>query len=118
MIHEEEEEEEEEDDGFFYDGYQGDPQDPFDGAWRFGFSMGPNGMRIQEPPVFGQIIKEMEEIFSQMGHWNKNPESGLFGIDTVIFCTFTNRFWKRNHYHPGGLNADNQLNKLFCKDYV
>ncbi|XP_008330119.1 HCLS1-associated protein X-1 isoform X2 [Cynoglossus semilaevis] len=84
MIHEEEEEEEEEDDGFFYDGYQGDPQDPFDGAWRFGFSMGPNGMRIQEPPVFGQIIKEMEEIFSQMGHWNKNPESGLFGSPSIM----------------------------------
>ncbi|XP_077404295.1 HCLS1-associated protein X-1 [Vanacampus margaritifer] len=51
-----------------YDGFQGHGQDPFDSAWKFGFSFSPNGMRIQEPPLFGHVLREMEEIFSQMGH--------------------------------------------------
>uniref|UniRef100_A0A8C7WTD2 HCLS1 associated protein X-1 n=1 Tax=Oryzias sinensis TaxID=183150 RepID=A0A8C7WTD2_9TELE len=62
-------------DVFHHDGFMGGQQDPFDGAFRFGFSFGPEGMRVQEPPVFGHILREMEEIFSQMGRW----ESGHFG---------------------------------------
>uniref|UniRef100_A0A8C7WTL5 HCLS1 associated protein X-1 n=1 Tax=Oryzias sinensis TaxID=183150 RepID=A0A8C7WTL5_9TELE len=58
----------------------GGQQDPFDGAFRFGFSFGPEGMRVQEPPVFGHILREMEEIFSQMGRW----ESGHFDLPRVM----------------------------------
>ncbi|XP_074543057.1 HCLS1-associated protein X-1 [Halichoeres trimaculatus] len=72
--------EEEEDDGFYYDRFQGDRQDPFDHNWRFGFSFGPDGMRIQEPPMFGQVLREMEEIFSQLGSMDGQPESGHFGV--------------------------------------
>ncbi|CAJ1083343.1 HCLS1-associated protein X-1 [Xyrichtys novacula] len=68
MTHDDDDEDDEEDeDVFYYDEFRGDQQDPFDGDWRFGFSFGPNGVRIQEPPVFGQVLREMEEIFSQLG---------------------------------------------------
>ncbi|XP_077363211.1 HCLS1-associated protein X-1 isoform X2 [Festucalex cinctus] len=62
------EDDDDEDDGFYYDGFQGHGQDPFDSAWKFGFSFSPNGMRIQEPPSFGHVLREMEELFSQLGH--------------------------------------------------
>lgn len=45
----------------------GDQRDPFDSALRFGFSFGPGGVRIDEPPLFGHVVREMEEIFSQLG---------------------------------------------------
>ncbi|XP_078123117.1 HCLS1-associated protein X-1 [Sander vitreus] len=83
MTHDEDDEDEEED-GFYYDGFRGDQQDPFDSAWRFGFSVGPDGMRIQEPPVFGHILREMEDIFSQLGHWDRQPYSGHFGVPSII----------------------------------
>lgn len=79
MTHDDDDDNDEED-GFYYDGFRGDQQDPFDGAWRFGFSFGPDGMRIQEPPVFGHILKEIEEIFSQIGTLDGQPESGNFGV--------------------------------------
>ena len=83
MTHDDDDDDDdEEEDGFYHDGYRGEQQDPFDSAWRFGFSMGPDGMRIQEPPVFGHVLREMEEIFSQMGHWDVAPESGHFGTNT------------------------------------
>ncbi|KAM6903208.1 HCLS1-associated protein X-1 isoform 2-T2 [Lycodopsis pacificus] len=46
MTHDDDDDDDEED-GFSYDG---DQQDPFDSSWRFGFSVGPDGMRMQEPP--------------------------------------------------------------------
>lgn len=79
MTHDEDDDEDEED-GFYYDGLRGDQQDPFDSAWRFGFSFGPDGMRIQEPPVFGHVLREMEEIFSQLGSWEGHPEPGHSGV--------------------------------------
>nr|XP_046273063.1 HCLS1-associated protein X-1 isoform X2 [Scatophagus argus] len=75
MTHDDDDDDDEED-GFYYDGFRGDQQDPFDSAWRFGFSFGPDGMRIQDPPVFGHVLREMEEIFSQLGRW----ESGQFDV--------------------------------------
>lgn len=80
MTHDEDEDDEEED-GFFYDAE--DRQDPFDSALRFGFSFGPNGMRIQEPPAFGQVLREMEEIFSQLGGWDGRSHPGHFGAATL-----------------------------------
>ncbi|XP_060915918.1 HCLS1-associated protein X-1 [Labrus mixtus] len=79
MTHDEDEDDEEED-GFYSDGFRGDQQDPFDGDWRFGFSFGPDGMRIQEPPVFGHVLREMEEIFSQLGRMDGQSESRHFGV--------------------------------------
>lgn len=81
MTHDEDEDDDE--DGFYYDGFRGEQQDPFDSAWRFGFSFGPDGMRIQEPPVFGQVVKEMEEIFSQLGRWDGH-ESGHFDVPSIM----------------------------------
>lgn len=75
MTHEDDEDDDEED-GFYSDSFRGVQQDPFDDAWRFGFSMGPNGMRMEEPQIFGQIFKEMEEIFSQLGHLEGQPGPG------------------------------------------
>ncbi|RVE67228.1 hypothetical protein OJAV_G00115370 [Oryzias javanicus] len=69
MTREEEDEEEEDEDALHQGGFAGGQQDPFDGAFRFGFSLGPDGVRVQEPPIFGHILREMEEIFSQMGRW-------------------------------------------------
>lgn len=79
MAHDDDDDDEE--DGFFYDGFHGDRHDPFDSAWRFDFSFGPDGMRIQEPRAFGHVLREMEEIFSQLGSWEGRPESGHIGIN-------------------------------------
>lgn len=83
MTHDDDDDDDEDDDewdGSYYDGFRGEQQDPFDSAWRFGFSLGPDGMRIQEPPVFGQVFREMEEIFSQLGRWEGGPGSGQMGM--------------------------------------
>lgn len=83
MTHDDDDDDDdEEEDGFYSDGFRGDQQDPFDSSWRFGFSFGPDGMRIREPPVFGHVLREMEEIFSQMGRWEEQPESGHTGMRT------------------------------------
>lgn len=79
MTHDEDEDDEDEEDGLYYDGFRGEQQDPFDSAWRFGFSFGPNGMRIQEPPLFGQLLKEMEDMFAQIGQLDRYSDSGYFG---------------------------------------
>ncbi|XP_047461129.1 HCLS1-associated protein X-1 [Mugil cephalus] len=85
MTHDDDDDEEDdEEEGFHYDGFRGDQQDPFDSAWRFGFSFGPDGMRMQEPPVFGHVLREMEEIFSQLGRWDGQPESGRFGVPSIM----------------------------------
>ncbi|XP_054873802.1 HCLS1-associated protein X-1 isoform X2 [Amphiprion ocellaris] len=83
MTHDDDDDDEDED-GFHYDGFRGDQQDPFDSAWRFGFSFGPDGMRIHEPPVFGNVFREMEEIFSQLGRWEERQESGRFGVPSIM----------------------------------
>ncbi|XP_068189350.1 HCLS1-associated protein X-1 isoform X2 [Antennarius striatus] len=68
-----EDDDDDDEDGFHLDGFREDQQNPFDDAWRFGFSVGPDGMRIQEPPVFAHILKDMEEIFSRMDRWEDVP---------------------------------------------
>ncbi|CAB1443359.1 unnamed protein product [Pleuronectes platessa] len=84
MTHDDDDDDDdEEEDGFYHDGDRGEQQDPFDSAWRFGISMGPDGMRIQEPPLFGHVLREMEEIFSQMGQWDAGRESGHFGVPNI-----------------------------------
>ncbi|KAF3707334.1 HCLS1-associated protein X-1 HS1-associating protein X-1 [Channa argus] len=83
MTHDEDDDDDEED-GFCYDGLRGGPEDSFDSAWRFGFSFGPDGVGIQEPPAFGHILREVEEIFSQMGRWEGQPDSGYFGVPSVV----------------------------------
>ncbi|KAM4630168.1 HCLS1-associated protein X-1 [Polymixia lowei] len=83
MTHDDDDDEDDDDEGgFYYDGYRGDQQDPFDNAWRFGFSFGPSGVRIEEPPVFGQVFREMEEIFSQLGRWEQ-PGTGV-GVPSIM----------------------------------
>nr|XP_020479475.1 HCLS1-associated protein X-1 [Monopterus albus] len=77
MTHDDDDDDYEED-GFYYDGFREDQQNPF-GAWRFGFSFGPDGTRIQEPPLFGHVLQEMEEIFSQMGRWE-----GQLGVPSIM----------------------------------
>uniref|UniRef100_A0A3P9Q6Q8 HCLS1 associated protein X-1 n=1 Tax=Poecilia reticulata TaxID=8081 RepID=A0A3P9Q6Q8_POERE len=83
MTHDDDDEDDEEE-GFYYDGFRRDQQDPLDRAWRFGFSLGPDGMRFQEPAVFGHVLREMEEIFSQLGRWEGHPESGHFGVPRIL----------------------------------
>lgn len=84
MTHDEDDDDDEDEEGFYYDGLRGEQQDPFDSAWRFGFSFGPDGMRIQEPPVFGQLLKEMEEMFSQMGSFDGHADSRYFDFPRRI----------------------------------
>ncbi|MEQ2279930.1 hypothetical protein AMECASPLE_014351 [Ameca splendens] len=83
MTHDDDDDDDEED-GFSSDGFRRDQQDPFDDAWRFGFSFGPDGMRFQEPAMFGHVLREMEEIFSQLGRWEGHPESGHFGVPRIL----------------------------------
>uniref|UniRef100_A0A8C5F724 HCLS1 associated protein X-1 n=1 Tax=Gadus morhua TaxID=8049 RepID=A0A8C5F724_GADMO len=66
-------------DGFPQDGYCGDQREPFDNALRFGFSFGPNGMRIDEPPLFGHVLRGMEEIFSHLSRFEEQHGTGPFG---------------------------------------
>ncbi|KAG7276440.1 hypothetical protein CRUP_014099 [Coryphaenoides rupestris] len=72
MTHDDDEDDDDDDDdgadyGYVEDGrlhgdhHRGDHRDPFDSALRFGFSFGPGGVRIDEPPLFGQVLREMEE---------------------------------------------------------
>lgn len=82
MTHDEDDDDDDDEDGLYYDGFRRDQQDPFDDSLRFGFSFGPDGMRFQEPAVFGHVLREMEEIFSQLGRWEGDTDSGHFGMMT------------------------------------
>ncbi|XP_028819704.1 HCLS1-associated protein X-1 [Denticeps clupeoides] len=82
LTHDEEEDDDDEVEGFQFgmsDGFR--EQDPFDDRLRFGFSFGPGGTRFHEPRVFGEIFREMEEIFSGLGHWEE--QHGRFGIPSI-----------------------------------
>lgn len=65
------------DEDSFFDGFHRDQRGPSDDTWRFGFSVGPDAMRFHGPPEFGQIFREMEEIFSQFGHTGMNSPHKL-----------------------------------------
>lgn len=83
MTHDEDDDDED-DDGFYYDGLRGEQQDPFDSAWRFGFSFGPHGMRIEEPPMFGQLLKEMDEMFSQRGSFDGHADTRSIDVPRIL----------------------------------
>ncbi|XP_043073472.1 HCLS1-associated protein X-1 [Puntigrus tetrazona] len=83
MIHEEDDdddEEEEDDSGFHRHDFNRPHRDPFDDVFRFGFSFGPDGMRFEEPQLFGQIFRDMEEIFASMGHFDERHGFGHRGL--------------------------------------
>lgn len=69
MTHDEDEDDEE-DAVFWYNdmGHSGE-EDLLDESFRFGFSLGPSGVRIHEPPVFGQMFREMESILDGLGRF-------------------------------------------------
>ncbi|XP_065143470.1 HCLS1-associated protein X-1 isoform X2 [Paramisgurnus dabryanus] len=58
-------------------------RDPFDDAFRFGFSFGPGGMRFEEPQGFGQIFKEIEEIFANSGRFDGQDGFGHRNIPWI-----------------------------------
>ncbi|XP_051519677.1 HCLS1-associated protein X-1 isoform X1 [Myxocyprinus asiaticus] len=70
MVHDDDEDEDD-DNGFNYDEFNRPHRDPFDDVFRFGFSFGPGGMRFEEPQAFGQIFREMEEIFAGLGRFDE-----------------------------------------------
>ncbi|KAJ8335135.1 hypothetical protein SKAU_G00407740 [Synaphobranchus kaupii] len=64
MTHDDDDDDDDEDgQDFFFGGCDGGHQEPFDEATRFGFSFGPSGLRVQEPQIFGDVFREMEELF-------------------------------------------------------
>lgn len=86
MTHDDDDDDDDEDDdeeAFYHDGFRGSQHDHFDDALRFGFSFGPNGMRIDEPQVFGEVFRQMEEIFSQLGRLDRQPGDGHFGVPSI-----------------------------------
>ncbi|XP_067112001.1 HCLS1-associated protein X-1 [Osmerus mordax] len=84
MTHDDDDDEEDDEDGgFYHDGFRGAQQDPFDDAWRFGFSFGPNGMRMDEPQVFREVFRQMEEIFSQLGGLDRQHGAENFGFPSI-----------------------------------
>ncbi|KAK6327248.1 hypothetical protein J4Q44_G00028930 [Coregonus suidteri] len=109
MTHDDDDEEE---DGIYFDDSQGGggQQDPFDDQWRFGFSMGPNGVRIQEPEVFGQVFREMEEIFSQLGRFDGQFGAGQFGVPSIEAPTPQDR-----PERGGGGSSGNSLRDFMLK---
>ncbi|XP_030644923.1 HCLS1-associated protein X-1 [Chanos chanos] len=84
MTHDDDDDDEdEEDDGVYFDSFRRSDRDPFDDSVRFGFSFGPNGMRFQEPRMFGQIFQEMEEIFDRLGQFDEMHRSGRIGERSI-----------------------------------
>lgn len=75
MIHEDDEDEDEDEDDF-----NRPHRDPFDDAFRFGFSFGPGGTRFEEPQVFGQIFRDMEEMFAGLGRFDERHGFGRSGV--------------------------------------
>ncbi|KAL6461171.1 hypothetical protein MHYP_G00311370 [Metynnis hypsauchen] len=71
MTHEEDDEEEDEDAGLRYDDWGRSGEELLDEPFRFGFSFGPSGLRVHEPPMFGQMFREMEEIFDSLGRFGQ-----------------------------------------------
>ncbi|KAI5087230.1 HCLS1-associated protein X-1 [Silurus meridionalis] len=69
LTHEDDDDDEEE------GGFDREYLDRFDDAFRFSFSLGPNGMRIEEPQTFGQIFRDMEEIFAGLGNFRHDMPS-------------------------------------------
>lgn len=82
MIHEDDDDDEDEDNdsGFHYDDFNRPRRDPLDDAFRFGFSVGPGGMRFEEPQLFGQIFRDMEEIFAGLGRFDERHGFGHRGM--------------------------------------
>ncbi len=78
MIHEEDDEDD--DSGFHHDDFNRPYRDPFDDAFRFGFSFGPGGMRFEEPQLFGQIFRDMEDIFASLGQFDERHGFGHRGM--------------------------------------
>lgn len=100
QVDDEDDDDEDEDDdgGFHYDDFNRPRQDPFDDAFRFGFSFGPGGMRFEEPQLFGQIFRDMEEIFAGLGRFDEQHgfgHKGLFALFLMFMyiCTFCRDFF-------------------------
>uniref|UniRef100_A0A3B3STA6 HCLS1 associated protein X-1 n=1 Tax=Paramormyrops kingsleyae TaxID=1676925 RepID=A0A3B3STA6_9TELE len=81
LTHDDDEDDDEDDD--FGSAYEARQHDPFDDALRFGFSFGPSGFRIEEPQVFGQVLQEMEEVFSFLNTWDRQPGFRHFGVPQI-----------------------------------
>lgn len=75
MTHDDDDDADEEDS--FFDGFHRNHWGPSDDTWRFGFSFSPDAKRFHGPPEFGQIFREMEDIFSQFGHTGMNSPHKL-----------------------------------------
>lgn len=86
MIHEDDDDEDD-DSGVHCDDFNRPRQDPFDDAFRFGFSFGPGGMRFEEPQLFGQIFRDMEEIFAGLGRFDEHHGFGRKG-SFALFLKF------------------------------
>uniref|UniRef100_A0A8C2KUC0 HCLS1 associated protein X-1 n=1 Tax=Cyprinus carpio TaxID=7962 RepID=A0A8C2KUC0_CYPCA len=82
MIHEDDEDEDD-DNGFHHDDFNRPRRDPTDDPFRFGFSFGPGGMRFEEPELFGQIFRDMEEIFAGLGRFDERHGFGYRGAPSV-----------------------------------
>ncbi|KAJ8000326.1 hypothetical protein DPEC_G00203670 [Dallia pectoralis] len=84
MTHDDDDDDEEED-GLYFDRFHGDvgQADQFDDQWRFGFSFGPDGVKVQDSEVFGHVFREMEEIFSHLGRLDGQFGPGHVGVPSV-----------------------------------
>lgn len=82
MIHEDDDDEDD-DSGFHQDDFNRRHWDPFDEALRFGFNFGPGGMRFEEPQLFGQIFRDMEEIFDSLGRFDERRGFGHRGAPSI-----------------------------------
>lgn len=93
MIHEDDDDDEDDDSdgGFYHDDFNRPPRDPFDDAFRFGFSFGPGGTRFEEPQLFGKIFRDMEEIFAGLGRFD---ERHGFGHRGAFVCFVLQWFFK------------------------
>ncbi|CAM4637752.1 unnamed protein product [Leuciscus chuanchicus] len=86
MIHEDDDDDDDDEDndsGFHYDDFNRPRRDPLDDAFRFGFSVGPGGMRFEEPQLFGQIFRDMEEIFAGLGRFDERHDFGHRDVPSI-----------------------------------
>ncbi|XP_066577652.1 HCLS1-associated protein X-1 isoform X3 [Amia ocellicauda] len=80
-------------DSMTHDGYEDNDDDDddaergsgqlWDEGLRFGVSVGPGGVRLQEPAAFRELFREVEELMSAVERWERMPGLTPFEMPSI-----------------------------------